>query len=183
MVTQRLELRPFSLADAAAVQALAGDPRVADTTSAIPHPYEDGMAESWISSHRAFFEAGKGVICAVTLRGSGQLVGAIDLILDDDRKKGAVGYWIGLPFWGNGYCTEALKALVDFGFRHYVELHRIYAIHMTRNPSSGRVLEKAGFQHEGRLREHLRARGRMETVEMYGILRDDWQARSEFHSA
>jgi RimJ/RimL family protein N-acetyltransferase len=158
------------------VQELAGDVRVADTTSAVPHPYEDGMAASWISTHRGMFESGKGVVFAITLLSSGELVGAIGLDIKQDGRRGVFGYWIGAPYWGNGFCTEALIALISFGFEHY-EIDRMYAVHMIRNPASGRVMEKAGLQYEGELREHLLARGKLETVRMYGILRREWEKR------
>ena len=64
-------LRPFRTADADEVQRLAGDRAVADTTLNIPHPYEDGMAEKWISNHRDWFERGEQAVFAVTLKPCG----------------------------------------------------------------------------------------------------------------
>jgi len=62
--------------------------------------------------------------------------------------EAALGYWIGFPYWKNGYCTTAVKLLVDFSFSS-LKISRIYAKHLTKNPASGRVLEKAGFSHVG----------------------------------
>ncbi len=75
----RLILRPFEVADAKEVQRLAGDRAIADTTLEIPHPYEDGMAEEWISTHREKFEAGEMVNFAIALLEKGGLIGAIGL--------------------------------------------------------------------------------------------------------
>ena len=79
--TERLFLRSFNLSDAQEVQRLAGNRDIASTTLNIPHPYEDGMAEDWIGSHRQQFEKGEGVVFAITLLGSGQLIGAIGLVI------------------------------------------------------------------------------------------------------
>ena len=78
--TERLILRPFRPEDAAEVQQLAGDRAVADTVLNIPHPYEDGMAEEWISRHQEMFDEDKGVTFAVTGKEDGRLMGAISLM-------------------------------------------------------------------------------------------------------
>ena len=78
--TERLTLRPFEVADAKDIQRLAGDRAVADTTTSIPHPYKDGMAEAWIDSQAKNLAAGKEVTFAVALAETGELVGAISLL-------------------------------------------------------------------------------------------------------
>ena len=79
--TPRLVLRPFRQDDAPAVQLLAGDRAIADTTLRVPHPYEDGMAEQWIESHQPEYDAGSLITFAVALRGDPQLIGAIGLVV------------------------------------------------------------------------------------------------------
>ncbi len=170
--TTRLVLRPFTLADAPEVQRLAGERDVASTTLHIPHPYEDGMAEQWISRHQEVFETGKRIDVAVTLRLTKALLGAISLSLHHSDVNAEVGYWIGKPFWNQGYCTEAAQAVVRYGFEQ-LGLHRIYAHHMTRNPASGCVMLKIGMSHEGCLRQHIHKWGIFEDVNVYGILRGD----------
>jgi RimJ/RimL family protein N-acetyltransferase len=113
--TERLLLRPFTLADALVVQRLAGDRDIASTTLNIPHPYEDGMAEEWISTHQEKFERGEEVIFAIVLRNDGGLIGAIGLVINQQHESAELGYWIGKPCWGNGYCTEAAKAALHYG--------------------------------------------------------------------
>ena len=171
--TERLLLRPFEPADAKDVQRLAGDRAIADTTLNLPHPYEDGVAEEWISTHQGKFEAGEAVTFAVVLRGSGELVGAMGLMIAARFERAELGYWVGKPYWGNGYCTEAGRAALHYAFST-LKLNRIHASHLTRNPASGRVMQKLGMVHEGRARQHVKKWDRFEDMELYGILGDEW---------
>ena len=172
LTTQRLILRQFVLDDAPAVQRLAGDRSVADTTERIPHPYENGMAEQWIATHAGRFRQHQGCEFAVVLKGTSELIGSIGLTLSMAHLRGEFGYWIGKPFWGQGYCTEASRALMDYGF-NTLGLHRIQGRHMSRNPASGCVMRKLGLQHEGRLRGYMRKWGVFEDVDVYGIIDGD----------
>jgi len=172
LFSERLLLRPFTLADAPDVQRLAGDRAIAYTTQNIPHPYEDGMAETWIGSHREQFEKGQFVTFAIAL-GDGTLIGAIGLHLHQAHERAELGYWIGKPYWGQGYCTEAAQAVLQYGFET-LGLNRIHARHLTRNPASGRVMFKIGMRHEGSLRQHAKKWGVFEDIEVYGILRDEY---------
>jgi RimJ/RimL family protein N-acetyltransferase len=174
--TARLILRPFTLADAAEVQRLAGDRDVASTTLRIPHPYEDGVAERWIAAHQERFERGELVNFAVTLRDGGRLSGCVSLTLEREHRAAELGYWMGKAWWGRGYCTEAARAVVQYGFE-VLGLNRILGHHFTRNPASGRVLEKLGMAHEGRHRQAVLKWGRFEDVETYAVLQDDFLPR------
>ena len=170
--TQRLTLRPFEVEDASVVQGLAGAPEIALTTQNIPHPYEDGMAEAWISTHRPSWDAGKFLTVAITSNADG-LVGAASLHINSAHRRGELGYWVGLPFWNRGYATESAGALLEYGFSE-LRLNRIQARHMTRNPSSGRVMEKLGMKPEGIQRQHVVAHGELEDVAMYAILSSEY---------
>jgi RimJ/RimL family protein N-acetyltransferase len=97
------------------------------------------------------------------------LVGAISLRIELPQRRAELGYWVGVPYWGRGFATEAARAMIEFGFRR-LSLHRIYAHHFVRNPASGRVMEKAGMQHEGTLRGHFFRWGAPEDVAVWGIL-------------
>jgi [ribosomal protein S5]-alanine N-acetyltransferase len=175
--TNRLILRPFELTDAKEVQGLAGDRSIADTTLEIPHPYEDGMAEQWISTHQAKFEACEMVHFAIILRETDGLIGAIGLTVVPRFERAEAGYWIGKPYWGKGYCTEAAGAVLEYGFTT-LNLNRIHAHHFKRNPASGRVLEKLGMQREGFARQHVKKWDIFEDIELYGILKSEWQKKS-----
>ncbi|HNW58588.1 MAG TPA: GNAT family N-acetyltransferase [bacterium] len=175
--TERILLRPFQLADAAEVQRLAGDFAIADTTASIPHPYPDGAAEKWIEGYRTRFEEGKEVVFAIVLREGQLLAGAIGLHhLDNPGEVGELGYWIGVPYWGRGYCTEAAAAVIAYGFAQ-LQLQRIYACHFRRNPASGRVMAKNGMAMEGCLRRHFKRHDTFEDLVYYGILREEWLTR------
>ena len=177
LTTTRLVLRPFTAADSAAVERLAGDTRIASTTLHVPHPYLDGMAEAWIATHPAAWAEGSRVTFAITSR-EDELQGAISLHLDPEHSRGELGYWIGHPYWGHGLATEAAAAVLEFAFRTLL-LNRVQASYLPRNPASGRVVEKLGMQREGLHRERYRKGNHFEDVIEYAILRRDWLARQD----
>lgn len=166
--TRRLVLRPFSMADAPRVQQLAGAREVALNTMQIPHPYPDGAAAQWIAQQEANPDQYNFAI------DDGQLAGSIGLRLTPDFDRAEVGYWLGVDFWGRGYATEALAAVIRFGFEE-LTLHRIYAGYFDRNEASGRVMEKNGLKYEGRLRQHVKKWDVYLDVVYYGILREEWE--------
>ena len=173
--TERLRLRPFQLSDAERVRELAGQRAIADTTLRVPHPYEPGMAEEWISSHAERFAKGEEAVFGITLRKTGELVGAIGLALSARDLNAELGYWIGVPYWGQGYATEAARAVLRYAFDE-LRLHRVHACHFARNPASGRVLERIGMRHEGFRPQHVRKWDRFEDIAVYGILASDFAA-------
>lgn len=171
--TERLVLRPLVLADAPLIQILAGDKDVASTTRLLPHPYPDGLAEKWIASLPARYQRGDGVSFAITLR-EGALIGSIGLILSLADHHAEMGYWIGKPYWNSGYCTEAAAAVLQFAF-DTLDLERVFAKYMGKNPASGRVMAKLGMTQEGILRHHRCKWGQFEDLVVCGILRSEWQ--------
>jgi ribosomal-protein-alanine N-acetyltransferase len=166
--TERLILRPFALIDAPRVKELAGDQRIYETTLCIPYPYEEGMAESWISTHQRCFYEGHGVVFAICLS-DGFLVGAVSLSRTGPHNRAEIGYWIGIGYWNNGYCTEAARAIVEYGFKT-LGFHKISGRHVAGNRASGRVLEKVGMVREGVLRDDVLKDGKYLTVELYGMV-------------
>ncbi len=171
--TTRLILRPFTLGDARDVQRLAGDREIASTTLNVPHPYEDGMAEQWIGTHQEKYERGELVNFAIVRRADNALLGAMGLRITQQHTHAELGYWLGKPYWNAGYCTEAAHAVVAYGFEG-LGLHRIHASHMTRNPASGRVMQKIGMRYEGCLRQHVHKREVFEDLALYGILKSEY---------
>jgi [ribosomal protein S5]-alanine N-acetyltransferase len=149
--TERLLLRPFREDDARAVRALAADPAIAAHTLDLPRPYRLRQAREWIASHGHQIERGAAVTCAITRLGDTSLIGAVVLVVDPAREEAELGFWIGKPFWGAGYATEAVRALVRWGLED-VGLRRIHAAHALENPASGAVLRKAGMRYLGRTR-------------------------------
>jgi RimJ/RimL family protein N-acetyltransferase len=167
-----LVLRPFALGDARDVQRLAGDHAIADTTLNIPHPYPDGAAERWIATSEALYAHGEEARFAVTTP-DGTLVGSVGLRIAPQHRHAELGYWVGRPYWGRGYATEAAHLVVHYGFERR-DLHRIIARHLTRNPASGRIMRKLGMRHEGCDREHVIKWGRFEDLDRYGLLRAEY---------
>jgi [ribosomal protein S5]-alanine N-acetyltransferase len=172
--TARLILREFALADAPDVQRLVGEWEVARTLLSLPHPYEDGMSEKWIATHRPAYEAGERVTWAVALREQAALVGSITLHLHPPHDNAELGYWIGKPYWGCGYATEAAEEVVRYGFED-LGLHRIHASHFGSNPASGKVMRKVGMSHEGHRPEHYKQWETYEDRVEYGLLARDWR--------
>ena len=170
--TARLILRPFVAADAPEVQRLAGDARVAETTLNIPHPYPDGLAESWIAAHASRWDEGVLATFAVVERSTNELVGACGLVIEPRHAKAELGYWIAVSHWSRGFATEAGRAIIDFAF-DVLKLNRVQARHYPRNPASGRVMQKLGMTFEGIHRESLRKHDVSEDSAMYAILAAD----------
>jgi RimJ/RimL family protein N-acetyltransferase len=133
--TRRLVLRAPRLGDARHVAVLANERRIAENTAGIPHPYGVDDAKQWISA--AISQPGAFVITI-----GAEVIGACGL------DGAQVGYWIGLPFWGCGYATEAARCLIDHAFGDLG--YRILAASARiSNPASRRVLEKCGFEWTG----------------------------------
>jgi [ribosomal protein S5]-alanine N-acetyltransferase len=171
--TERLRLRPFRSSDAADVARLAGDRDIAATTRQVPHPYDVPMAEAWIASLSAQHERGELLTLAITLRATGDMVGAIGLIVNQVDHHAELGYWVGKPYWDNGYATEAARLVIDHAFKS-LGLHRLFAHHFSRNAASGRVMQKLGMKCEGYMREHRYKFGRFEDLVIYGMTLADY---------
>lgn len=167
--TERLTLRPFTQADAPAVQKLAGAYEVALNTLLIPHPYPDGAAEAWIATHEEDWRENRIHHFALD---DGELVGATGLIMKEPGIA-EIGYWIGVPFWNRGYASESSRELLRYGFEE-CDLRRIFAGHYVRNGASGRVMQKIGMKYEGTLRQHVLKWGEYLDIAFYGILRDEY---------
>lgn len=173
LTSDRLTLRPLTLADAPRVAEYAGAREIADVTLSIPHPYERHTAEEWIASHPAAFQRGEQAVFGIARPPAEEILGVISFQLNAEHRRGELGYWIGIPHWGNGYCTEAARMLLRYGFGE-LELNRVTAYHVARNPASGRVMRKIGMSKEGLLRGHIQKWDRFEDVVVYGLLRSEW---------
>ncbi len=171
---ERLRLRPLTIEDAPVVREIAGRREIADTTISIPHPYTEENARNWIVTQAEAFVQGTAIVFAIELKRPRQMIGAVGLRdIDTEHLQAELGFWIGVPWWSNGYATEAARAVICYGFGQ-LGLNRIYAHHMVRNPASGRVLEKIGMTREGLLRQRVRKWGVFEDVILLAILREDW---------
>lgn len=177
LTTDRLVLRAFTHADIANLVRFAGSDEVHATTLNIPSPYTDQHAIDWIATHQATLAAGHGVVWAIADGQSDELVGTIDIRLQMIHKRGEIGYWVGPPHWGKGYATEAVRAVLGYGFGE-LGLYRIYADHFAGNDASGRVLTKVGMTQEGTLRGQFVKAGRHIDTVLYAIIKPDYESPS-----
>jgi [ribosomal protein S5]-alanine N-acetyltransferase len=148
LTTERLHLRPFAASDWRAFHDLAGDWGVARMTSDIPHPLTPEVARKWM--HRARGERRLAIVTGDTV------IGGVGYFR---RRSGAaeLGFWLGRPWWGQGFTTEAARAVIEHGFSE--GLPAFASAHFLDNPASGRVLAKLGFVPVERTTMWCEARG------------------------
>ena len=139
--TERLTLRAPRHEDVKAIATLANDRRVAENTARVPHPYDVGDAERFVAS----VNRRDGEACFVIVLDDTP-IGVCGL---DPRDGGPeLGYWLGVRYWGRGYATEAVRAVIDHGFGE-LDFETLQAGARVSNPASRRVLEKCAFQWSG----------------------------------
>lgn len=172
--SKRLFYRAFEMNDAKQICALLQEKEIIDNTLSIPFPYDQGMAEEWISTHKERYEHGE-YKYAVVLKEDNSLIGTIELIIENEFQRAVVGYWLGKPYWKNGYATEMLARIIQFGFEK-LNLNRIYGEYFDHNLASSRVMEKNDMIYEGRLREHKIKSGKFLSTNIRGILKSEWSA-------
>lgn len=178
--TERLILRKVTMRDAMDIHRYARDREVAR------HVLWD--AHQSLMETRAYvrfllyqYRYGDPGSWGVVLRETGRVVGTIGYMsYSADNSTVEVGYSLSREHWGKGLMTEALSAVIDETFKT-LKLHRIEAMHFTDNPASGRVMEKCGMCHEGHLRERICCKGEFRDVEMWAILRKDWEGTHPQH--
>jgi RimJ/RimL family protein N-acetyltransferase len=168
--TKRLALRAPRLEDAKIVAMLANDRRIAENTARVPHPYRETDAESFIAGAN---KTNSDALFLVTLR-DGTVMGACGLMQTGDEVP-ELGYWLGVPYWGKGYATEALHALVDYAFTDLGH-DALQAGARVTNPMSRRVLEKCGFQWTGVGLYRIRAINSSAPIDRFRLDRRVWSA-------
>ena len=166
--TERLALRAPRFEDAKAIAQLANDRRIAENTTRIPHPYRLSDAEAFIA------QANKEGDLAFLITHEDEPIGACGLAQLDGPAPD-LGYWIGAPYWGNGYATEAARALIDYAFTELGH-EALQAGARVTNPASRRVLEKCGFQWTGVGLYRIRAINSSAPIDRFRLERGIWTA-------
>jgi len=167
--TKRLAMRAPRLEDAKTVAALANDRRIAENVARIPHPYKLADAKSFVSgANKSDGEA----VFLITLRDE-TVIGACGIMLQEQTPE--LGYWLGVPYWGKGYATEALHAVIDYAFTD-LNHESLQAGARVTNPASRRVLEKCGFQWTGVGLYRIRAIKSSAPIDRFRLERGIWSA-------
>ncbi len=174
--TDRLLLRPFVAADLDALanilarpdvmRYLDDDPLTRDEVAAVIHERE-GM--------NRLDTQGDTLMLAIALRDSGVMIGSVNLIWhSQEHAQGEVGYTLHPDHQGKGYASEAVRAIMTYGFRE-IDLHRIVGTCDDRNSASARLLERLGMRREAHFREHAWRKGEWRSQYVYAMLRDAWR--------
>ena len=163
-------LRRPLLNDVPAITKELNNHNISDNTLTIPFPFQKENAIHWVKKYQQEWTDTTSYVFVITLKKTGELIGAMGLHLQPMHDRAEAGYWIAESHWNKGYATEALKAVLDFGFTQ-LNLHKIFATHMLHNPSSGKVMMKAGMIREAKLKEHYKKQNRFMSVIQYYILR------------
>jgi RimJ/RimL family protein N-acetyltransferase len=167
--TERLMLRRPTLADVKAITQLANDRRIAENSRRLPHPYSHDHAVHFVSA-----QADAGRQTAFLIERDFQPVGMVGV---DWRQPGApeLGYWLGVDHWGQGFATEAARAVIDFTFEEFDVEHLMSGARVA-NPASRNVLEKCGFQWSGVELHRFEALGSSTPVDRFRLTRTVWSS-------
>ena len=174
--TERLTLRRPTLADVKAIARLANDRRIAENTRRLPHPYSQDHAVEFV---RAL--AGDVSATVFLIENNHSPLGMVGI---DWREPDApeLGYWLGFEHWGQGFGTEAARAVIDFFFEEFDAEHLISGARVA-NPSSRNILEKCGFQWSGVELHRFEALGSSTPVDCFRLSRSVWSSLKNWGSS
>lgn len=173
LTAERLVLRELRLSDATDVLVFRGDPIVQKYDDPVIHTMAE--AQAFIEELHDEYRARHGINWAVTLPDTDVVVGIFSLHhWDQYHRRAEAGYGLAYIYWGQGFGSEALQAIVRFGFEQ-LTLHRIYARTIADNHESVRLLERLGFLREGTLRKHSwEDDDTFHDSVIYGLLREEF---------
>lgn len=156
--TARLRIRSYRDADLADLVALAGNWEIARWVGTIPHPYTEADGRDWIARVQENHATGRPRRFAIALKETDRLIGGVGLdgTTGDGSEEAALGYWVGKPYWGNGYAREAATAVINYGFET-LDLETIRAYTDPDNAASQKVLLHCGLQIVGEIKLVARA--------------------------
>ena len=170
--TPHLLLRMLKRSDARDIFEYARDPEVARHVLWDAHRSIEDSRE-YIRYVRRLYKEGLPSVYGICLKDTGKLIGTIAFVwYSPENRSAEIGYSLGKAWWGKGYATEALRAVLELGFDR-LKLHRAEAMHETDNPASGRVMEKCGMRPEGVLRGRVYNKDHFSDVRLYALLEED----------
>lgn len=175
LLTPRLRLRRLTVADVPAYYERIGSSENV-TKYMLFSPHKD-ISESVASVEKALarYEAGRCYRFCIALRESDALIGIIEpLRFDEEKESCSFAYMLGEDFWGKGYATEALKAVLAFLFEK-MEIRRVEVDHMAENTASGGVMRKAGMTCVGLEPGKYEKDGKVRDAVVYAITREQWE--------
>ncbi len=172
--TERLVLRPYRFDDLDDLLVYAQD-ELWSQFMPVPQAYKRADGEQWIA--RAVLNDWD-VEPTWALEFEGRCSGGVSVRPDRTHGTAEFGYSLAPALWGRGLVQEAMVAALDWAFPHF-ELERVWARTDAENRQSWRVMEKLGMQREAHLRSHRVLRGERRDEVVYGILREDWEKRSQ----
>ena len=174
--TERLTLRRPTLADVKAIARLANDRRIAENTRRLPHPYTQDHAIEFV---RTMAHDPREIVFLIETNHTP--IGAVGI---DWREPEApeLGYWLGVEHWGQGFGTEAARAVIDFTFEEFDVEHLVSGARVT-NPSSRNILEKCGFQWSGVELHRFEALGCSTPVDRFRLSRSVWTSLKHWGSS
>lgn len=166
-----VRLRVWTLADAPALAKLINNKKVQDNLrDGLPFPYGEEDAKAFLS---AMLASDPDQNLAFAIEANGKLIGSISATrcANIHFRTAELGYYLGEPYWGRGFATEAVRQICDYIYRN-TDIIRIFAEPFAYNTASCRVLEKTGFQLEGLLRSNAVKNGRILDMKMYARIRE-----------
>ena len=174
--TERLMLRKPTLADVKAIAHLANDRRIAENTRRLPHPYSQDHAVEFV---RATAAAESETVFLIE-----QNFSPIGMVGIDRSEQDApeLGYWLGVEHWGQGFGTEAARAVIDFTFEGF-EVEHLMSGARVANPASRNVLEKCGFQWSGVELHRFETLGSSTPVDCFRLSRSVWSSLKNWGSS
>lgn len=162
--TVRISLTPFTHEDNSELIELAGNWEVVKMTSSIPFPYKNHHASDWIDRQKILLPQCKEIALAIR---TDTLVGCVSLF-DIDDGCAEIGYWVGEPYWGSGYASEATEQMIKFAF-DVLRLTKVEGWCLKDNPASSKVMEKNGFTFQGEHKNQVTGRLAGKTLLKYEI--------------
>jgi RimJ/RimL family protein N-acetyltransferase len=171
---QKINLRKLRKSDAPFLYQNANDKEVTRYTT-LPYPCKLERVQEFIKETHPKIRKETAYELGIELKETGQIIGVMSLMhIDPASKNAEAGYWLGKKYWGQGLAKEALKLILEFGFKK-LELIRIYARVMHPNIASARLLERCGLKYEGRMRKSTFTNGKWMDDLMYAILREEYK--------